>query len=93
MGEGLWNTNAFALEHVDFLQLQRSPYLAEWREAVAGIFAMVDPVLDTDVARSGNPRLLVVMSPVEVPMGPDRMWARLRGHGRVPEIREPSSGR
>ena len=90
MGGGLWNTNAFALEHVHFLR--RSPHLAEWQEAVAGIFAKVDPVLDADVARSGNPRLVVVIFPVEVPIGPDRMWTRLPGHGRVPAIREPSSG-
>lgn len=78
---GLWSTKKFTLEHVDFLQ--RSRHLAEWREAVAGVFAKIDPVLDAEVARSGNPRLVVVVSPVELPMGPDRMWTRLRDRGRL----------
>ena len=89
IGGGLWNTDDFTLEHVDFLQ--RSPYLAEWREAVAGVFAKVDPVLDAEVARSGNPRLVVVVSPVELPMGPDRMWTRLRDRGRLLELRLPEN--
>ena len=89
IGGGLWNTDDFTLEHVDFLQ--RSPYLAEWREAVAGVFAKVDPVLDAEVARSGNPRLVVVVSPVELLMGPDRMWTRLRDRGRLLELRLPEN--
>ena len=81
IGGGLWNTKKFTLEHVDFLQ--RSKHLAQWREAVAAVFAKIDPVLDTEVARSGNPRLVVVVSPLELPIGPDRLWQRLRGPGRL----------
>ena len=78
---GIWETREFTLEHVDYLQ--RSRHLAEWREAIAAIFARVDPLLDAEIARSGNPRLVVVISPPELPMGPDRMWTRIREHGRL----------
>ena len=78
---GIWQTRKFTLDHVDFLQ--RSRHLAEWRAAIAGVFAKVDPILDAEVARSGNPRLVAVVSPAELPMGPDRMWMRIRRRGRV----------
>lgn len=78
---GIWNSRKFTLEHVDFLQ--RSRHLAEWREAVADVFSKVDPVLDEEIARSGNPRLVIVVSPADLPMGPDRMWTRLRESGRT----------
>ncbi len=81
LGGGLWNTRKFTLEHVDFLQ--RNRHLPEWREAVAAIFAKIDPILDAEVARSGNARLVIVVSPPELPMGPDRMWTRIRDHGRT----------
>ncbi len=81
IGGGIWETRKFTLEHVDFLQ--RSRHLAEWRAAIAGIFAKIDPILDSEVARSGNPRLVVVVSPAELPMGPDRMWMRIRNRGRL----------
>lgn len=78
---GLWKSKQFTLEHVDFLQ--RSSHLAEWRETVAAIFAKIEPVLDAETARSGNSRLVAVVSPPELPMGPDRMWTRLRDAGRL----------
>ena len=81
IGGGIWKTRDFTLEHVDFLQ--RNRHLAEWREAIAGIFAQIDPLLDAELARSGKPRLVVVVSPAELPMGPDRMWLRIRDRGRV----------
>ena len=81
IGGGIWKTRDFTLEHVDFLQ--RNRHLAEWREAIAGIFAQIDPLLDAEVARSGKPRLVVVVSPAELPMGPDRMWLRIRDRGSV----------
>lgn len=81
IGGGIWKSRDFTLEHVDFLQ--RNRHLAEWREAIAGIFAQIDPLLDAEVARSGKPRLVVVVSPAELPMGPDRMWMRIRDRGRV----------
>lgn len=79
VGDGIWQSKRFTLEHVDFLQ--RSKHLKEWREAVAAVFARIDPLLDAEVARSGNPRLVVVVSPSELPMGPDRMWTRIREQG------------
>ena len=81
IGGGIWDSRKFTLEHVDFLQ--RSRYLAEWREAVAGVFAEIDPRLDEEVARAGNPRQVAVASPSDLPMGPDRMWTRLRDLGRT----------
>ena len=81
IGGGIWRTRDFTLEHVDFLQ--RNRHLAEWRESIAGIFAQIDPLLDAEVARSGKPRLVVVVSPVELPMGPDRMWMRIRENGHL----------
>lgn len=81
LGGSLWNTRRFTLEHVDFLQ--RNRHLAEWREAIAAIFSQIDPLLDAEVARSGRARLVIVVSPMELPMGPDRMWMRIRDHGRI----------
>ena len=81
LGGGLWSTREFTLEHVDFLQ--RNPHLAEWREAIAAVFARIDPILDDEVARSGNARLVIVASPAELPMGPDRMWTRIRANGQA----------
>ena len=81
IGDGIWRTRKFTLEHVDFLQ--RSRHLAEWRAAIASVFSRIDPILDAEVARSGNPRLVVVVSPPELPMGPDRMWTRVREQGRL----------
>ncbi len=81
IGGGIWKTRKFTLEHVDFLQ--RSRHLAEWRAAIAGVFYKIDPILDAEVARSGNPRLVTVVSPAELPIGPDRMWTRIRDRGRL----------
>lgn len=78
---GIWNTRKFTLEHVDFLQ--RNPHLAEWRAAVADVFAEIEPILDAEQARSGHSRLVMVLSPPELPMGPDRMWTRIRDQGRL----------
>ncbi len=81
IGGGLWNSRTFTLEHVDFLQ--RNRHLPAWRSAVAEIFAKIDPLLDAELARVGKARLVIVVSPAELPMGPDRMWTRIRGHGRT----------
>jgi hypothetical protein len=70
----------FTLGHVDFLN--RSPYLSEWRAAIAEVFAEIDPVLDRESAKSGRRRLIVVTSPAELPVSPDRMWQRLQGRGK-----------
>lgn len=76
-----WNRREFTLEHVDFLQ--RSPHLAEWRSTIADIFAKIDPMLDEEVARSGHSRLVIVVSPAELPTGPDRMWMRIKDRGKL----------
>ena len=88
ISDGIWQTRKFTLEHVDFLQ--RNPHLAEWRQAIAGIFARINPLLDAEVARTGNPRLVAVVSPAAMPMGPDRMWTRIREHGRLIELVQDS---
>lgn len=78
-----WPKRQFTLDQVDFLN--RSPHYAEWREAVAGIFSRVDPLLDSEVARAGRARLVVVITPAELTVGPDRMWLRIRSRGkRIP---------
>jgi hypothetical protein len=81
INENNWSRREFTLEHVDFLQ--RSPNLAEWRSTITAIFAKIDPVLDEEVARSGHSRLVIVISPAELPTGPDRMWTRLKAHGQL----------
>lgn len=79
-----WSRREFTLEHVDFLQ--RNRHLAEWRETIAGIFAEIDPLLDQEVARQGRPRLVIVLSPSDLPMGPDRMWQRLQDKGKLIQL-------
>ncbi len=76
-----WSTKEFTLEHVDFLQRNRR--LPEWRQAIADIFSRIDPLLDDEVARGGRPRLVVVITPPELPMGPDRMWLRIQDKGKL----------
>ncbi len=79
-----WNTKNFTLEHVDFLQ--RNRHLAEWRSTIAEIFGRIDPLLDAEVARAGRPRLIIVTSPSELPMGPDRMWSRMKEKGKLVKL-------
>jgi len=76
-----WNRREFTLEHVDFLQRNRR--LPEWRDTIARIFAEIDPLLDQEVARAGRSRLVVVVSPSDLPIGPDRMWQRLQDKGKL----------
>ena len=80
VNDKVWPKRQFTLDQVDFLN--RSPHYSEWRQAVAGVFAKLDPLLDAEVARSGHSRLVIVISPAELPVGPDRMWLRLRNRGR-----------
>jgi hypothetical protein len=72
-----WPRRTFTLEQVDFLN--RNAHYAEWRQVIAGIFSRVDPVLEAEVRRRGRPRLNVVVSPGELPVGPERLWLKLRG--------------
>lgn len=84
-----WNPREFTLSHVDFLN--RSPYYAQWRQEISRIFAVIDPILDAETARSGRRRLVIVLSPAELPVGPDRLWVRLNQHGKRIAI-EPAEG-
>jgi hypothetical protein len=77
----------FTLDHVDFLN--RSPLYPEWRRAVSGLFARLDPVLDEEVARSGKARLMIVLAPSDIPLGPERMWTRIAQHGRRVPVAPP----
>lgn len=76
-----WPKRTFTLEQVDFLN--RNPHYAEWRQVIAGIFSRLDPVLEAEVRRRGRPRLNVVVSPAELPVGAERLWLKLKGR-RVP---------
>ena len=85
-----WPKRTFTLQQVDFLN--RSPHYPEWRKAVTAVFAKVDPVLDAEVARHGRPRLVVVLSPAEMPVGPDRLWTRIAEHGKRVPMAVPDDG-
>ncbi len=85
INEKNWPRRSFTLDQVDFLN--RNPHYPEWRSGVAAIFAKLDPVLDQEIQSKGRPRLSIVLSPPELPVGPDRLWTRLRGR-RVP-LAEP----
>jgi hypothetical protein len=87
VNDKVWPKRTFTLEQVDLLN--RSPHYPEWRKAAAGIFAVLDPLLDTEVARRGHSRLVVVLSPAELPVGPDRMWTRIAKFGRRIPIEAP----
>ena len=53
-----------------------------------GVLA-IDPVLDAEVSRHGRPRLAIVISPEDMPVGPDRLWTRISKHGRRVAIDTP----
>jgi hypothetical protein len=83
VNEKNWPRRHFTLDQVDFLN--RSAHYPEWRKTVTEIFARLDPLLEEEVARKGHARLVVVIAPAELPVGPDRMWLRIRQHGkRIP---------
>lgn len=77
VSEKTWPRRTFTLDQVDFLN--RNAHYPEWRREVATIFSRVDPVLDAETARRGRPRVVVVVTPPDVPVGPDRLWTRLTG--------------
>ena len=77
INEKSWPRRTFTLEQVDFLN--RNAHYAAWRAEVAKIFSRVDPVLDDQIRLRGRPRLVFVLSPGDLPVGPDRLWTRLRG--------------
>src|SRR5439155_15760121 len=87
VNERVWPKRQFTLDQVDFLN--RNAHYPAWRKSVADIFAHLDPLLDEEIARKGRPRLVAVLSPAELPAGPDRMWTRLKGQRVALEGAEP----
>jgi hypothetical protein len=87
VNEKTWPKAQFTLEQVDFLN--RNPHYQEWRSAVAGVFAQLDPLLDAEIVRAGHARLVMVIAPGQLPVGPDRMWTRLEGRGKRVAIEAP----
>ena len=85
-----WPAGQFTLQNVDFLN--RNPHYAEWRSVVANLFGRIDPMLDEQIAASGQRRLILVFSPPELPVGPDRLWTRLQNLGRRIAIELPTDG-
>src|SRR6185503_135532 len=76
-----WRRNRFSVDQIEFLQ--RSPQYQQWRSAIAGVFARLDPMLETEIVQHGRPRLIVMTAPAELPAGSDRTWLRLRDHGKL----------
>jgi hypothetical protein len=87
VSDAVWPKRTFTLQQVDFLN--RSPHYPEWRKAVTGVFAEIDPRLDAEATQHGRPRLVVVLSPAEIPAGPDRLWMRIRKQGRAVPLEVP----
>ncbi len=75
-----WPRGSFTLQQVDFLN--RNPLYPEWRRVITQMFEQINPVLDAEAAAKGKPRLVMVIGPADLPVGPDRMWTRLVGKGR-----------
>lgn len=87
VNEKTWPKREFSLQQVDFLN--RNPHYPEWRAAVSEVFARIDPLLDSEVARKGRPRLVIVTSPAEIPADPERMWLRIADKGKRLPIDPP----
>lgn len=84
-----WPRRQFSLEQVDFLN--RSSQYPAWRAAVAKAFAEIDPLLDAELASRGRARLVVVISPAELPVDPDRMWVRIAKYGTRVSVLVPEN--
>jgi len=84
-----WPRGSFTLQQVDFLN--RNPLYPEWRRVITEIFDRINPVLDAEAAARGKPRLIVVLGPADLPVGPDRMWTRLAGKGRRVLLEAPDN--
>ncbi len=82
-----WPRGSFTLQQVDFLN--RNPLYPEWRRVITEIFDRISPELDAEVAARGQPRLVIVIGPSDLPVGPDRMWTRLIGKGRRVSLTVP----
>ncbi len=81
VNEKVWPKRQFTLDQVDFLN--RSAYYPEWRRTIAQIFSRLDPILDEEVAKVGRARLVIVISPAELPVDSNRMWTRFKKHGKL----------
>ena len=79
VNEKTWPKREFSLEQVDFLN--RSSHYGAWRAAIAKAFVEIDPLLDAEISSRGRARLVVVLSPGELPVDPDRMWGRVAKYG------------
>jgi len=90
VSEAIWPKRTFTLQQVDFLN--RSPHYPEWRKAVSAVFAKIDPMLDAEASLHGRPRLVVVVSPAEIPAGPDRLWTRISKYGKRVALVTPENG-
>lgn len=77
VNEKSWPRRTFTLDQVDFLN--RNAHYPEWRRVIANIFGRLDPILEDEVVRRGRPRFSIVFAPGELPVGPDRLWTRLKG--------------
>lgn len=77
VNEKSWPRRTFTLDQVDFLN--RNAHYPEWRRVIANIFGRLDPILENDTVRRGRPRFSIVFAPGELPVGPDRLWTRLKG--------------
>ncbi len=86
-----WPRGKFTLEQVDFLN--RNPHYAEWRAEIARMFTLIDPQLDAQLLRKGRPRLIIVTSPADLPVGPDRMWLRIAQFGKRIKIEAPGDAK
>jgi hypothetical protein len=87
VNENTWPRRHFTLDQVDFLN--RSAHYPEWRKTISDIFARLDPVLEEEIASKGHARLVVVIAPAELPVSPDRMWLRIRQHGKRIPLQPP----
>lgn len=84
VSEKVWTRREFTLDQVDFLN--RSEHYPEWRRVIADIFSRLNPLLDEEIVRAGRPRLVIVVSPAELPVGPDRMWLRFKERGKMVQL-------
>src|SRR5882724_4524054 len=88
--EANWPRHQFTLQQVGVIN--RSKYYTEWRQAVAFAFSRIDAILDADVARTGRPRLVVIISPRDLPVSAERMWTRIAARGQRVRLSPPADG-
>jgi hypothetical protein len=88
--DAIWPKRTFTLQQVDFLN--RSAHYPEWRKAVSEVFAKIDPLLDAETARHGRPRVVIVLSPADIPVSPDRLWTRISKFGKRVAVEVPTDG-